>query len=32
MPDARPLDKAQHFIIDPNLLAQFDEEATSKQA
>ena len=32
MPDARPLNKAQHFILDPDLLAQSDEEARRKQA
>jgi hypothetical protein len=24
MPDGRPLDKAQHFILDPDLLAEWD--------
>jgi hypothetical protein len=32
MPDARPLNKAQHFIVDPDLLAQWEQEARGKQA
>ena len=30
MPDARPLNKAQHFILDPDLLAEWDGEAETK--
>jgi|HubBroStandDraft_4_1064222.scaffolds.fasta_scaffold62885_2 hypothetical protein len=32
MPDARPLNKAQRFIIDPDLMVQWEEEARRKQA
>jgi hypothetical protein len=32
MPDARPLNNAQHFIVDPDLLAQWEQEARGKQA
>ena len=32
MPDARPLSKAQRFIIDPDLMAQWEDEARSKRA
>jgi hypothetical protein len=32
MPDARPLDKAQHFILDPDLLAECEAGAGTKQA